>query len=195
MLILVGVGLMVRRRLTLIPGGLQNVVEVIIGGLETFTVDTMGEKEGQRFFPVLCGTFLFILTMNFMGLVPLFEAPTADMNTTVALAIAVFVYYNFVGIKRWHGHYIHQFMGPVPALAPLMIIIEFISHLSRPLSLTMRLFGNIYGETMVLLLFFMLMPILATLPVYFLFLLAKTLQAFIFFMLSIIYIKSAVEGH
>ena len=194
MLLLLALGLMVRRNLTIVPGKAQNVLETIIGGLENFTVENMGEAEGRRFFPVLCGTFLFILSMNLMGLVPLFEAPTADINTTAALAVAVFLYYNYVGIRRWHGHYIHQFMGPMPALAPFMIIIEFISHLARPLSLTMRLFGNIYGESMVLVLFFMLLPLIATLPVYFLFLMAKTLQAFIFFMLSLIYIKSAVEG-
>ena len=194
MLLLLALGLMVRRNLAIVPGKVQNVLETIIGGLENFTVENMGEAEGRRFFPVLCGTFLFILSMNLMGLVPLFEAPTADINTTAALAVAVFLYYNYVGIRRWHGHYIHQFMGPMPALAPFMIIIEFISHLARPLSLTMRLFGNIYGESMVLVLFFMLLPLIATLPVYFLFLMAKTLQAFIFFMLSLIYIKSAVEG-
>ncbi len=193
-LILLGFGLLVRRKLALVPGTTQNVFEVIIGGLENFTIENMGEDEGRRFFPLLCGTFLFILVMNLMGLVPLFEAPTANLNTTAALAAAVFVYYNYVGIRRWHGHYIQQFMGPMPVIAPFMIVIEFISHLARPLSLTMRLFGNIFGESMVLGLFFLLLPIIATLPVYFLFLMAKTLQAFIFFMLSLIYIKSAVEG-
>ena len=194
MLILLALGLVLRRRLAMVPDKMQNVFEVIIGGLEDFTVENMGEAEGRRFFPILCGTFLFILVMNLMGLVPLFEAPTAEINTTAAMAVVVFVYYNYVGISRWRGHYIQQFMGPMAALAPFMMLIEFISHLARPLSLTMRLFGNIYGESMVLGLFFMLMPIIATLPVYFLFLLAKSLQAFIFFMLTLIYIKSAVEG-
>lgn len=194
MLLLLGAGLYMRSRLTMVPGKMQSALEVVVGGLEDFTVDNMGEAEGRRFFPILCGTFLFILVMNLMGLVPLFEAPTADINTTAALALAAFVYYNYVGIRRWHGHYIQQFMGPMPALAPFMMIIEFISHLARPLSLAMRLFGNIYGESMVLLLFFILLPVISTLPVYFLFLLAKSLQAFIFFMLGLIYIKSAMEG-
>ena len=187
-------GFWLRRRLTLVPGCAQNMLEVVIGGLEDFTTENMGEKEGRRFFPLLCTVFLFILVMNLFGLLPLFEAPTANINTTAALAVFMFVYYNYIGIRRWHGHYIHQFMGPMPFLAPFMMIIEFISHLSRPLSLTLRLFGNIQGETMILGLLFMLLPVISTLPVYFLFLMAKVLQAFIFFMLSLIYIKSAVEG-
>jgi F-type H+-transporting ATPase subunit a len=193
MLLLAGLGLVVRNRLTLVPGKLQNALEVVIGGLENFTVENMGE-EGRRFFPLLCTLFLFILTMNLFGLVPLFEAPTANINTTASLALFVFVCHNYIGIRRWHGHYIHQFMGPMPVLAPFMMIIEFISHLSRPLSLTLRLFGNIMGETMILMLLFMLLPVISTLPVFFLFLIAKVLQAFIFFMLSLIYIKSAMEG-
>ena len=194
MLFLACLGLAVRSRLTLVPGRVQNVLEIIIGGLENFTVENMGEEDGRRFFPLLCTLFLFILTMNLFGLLPLFEAPTANINTTAPLALFIFVGYNCIGLRRWHGRYIHQFMGPMPALAPFMIIIEFISHLSRPLSLALRLFGNIQGETMVLMLLFMLLPVISTLPVYFLFLIAKVLQAFIFFMLSLIYIKSAVEG-
>ena len=193
MLVLLGVGLVVRNRLTMVPGKLQNVLEVVIGGLEDFTVDNMGEGEGRKFFPILCGTFLFILVMNLFGLMPLFEAPTADINTTAALAIAAFLFYNYVGISRWRGHYIQHFMGPVRAIAPFMMLIEFISHLARPVSLCMRLFGNIFGETTVLLVLFALLPVISTLPVYFLFLLAKTLQAFIFFMLGMIYLKGAVE--
>jgi F-type H+-transporting ATPase subunit a len=194
MLLLVGLGLVTRNRLALVPGRVQNLLETVIGGLEDFTVENMGEKDGRLFFPLLCTLFLFILTMNLFGLLPLFEAPTANINTTASLALFVFIYYNYIGIRRWHGHYIHQFMGPMPALAPFMMIIEFVSHLSRPLSLTLRLFGNIQGETMILMLLFMLLPVISTLPVYFLFLIAKILQAFIFFMLSLIYIKSATEG-
>jgi F-type H+-transporting ATPase subunit a len=194
MLVLAGLGLYVRKRLRLVPGGLQNALEVVIGGLEDFTLANMGEQDGRRFFPLLCSLFLFIMVMNLFGLVPLFEAPTANLNTTAALAACVFVYYNFLGIRRWRARYVHQFMGPIPAIAPFMLLIEVISHLSRPLSLTFRLFGNLYGETMVLVLFFGLLPLVSTLPVYFLFLLAKCLQAFIFYILTLIYIKGAMEG-
>ena len=84
-------------------------------------------------------------------------------------------------------------MGPMLPLAPLMLPIELVSHAARPLSLTLRLFGNIRGEEIVILLFFLMAPIVATLPIYFLFLLAKTLQAFIFYMLTMIYLQGAME--
>ena len=192
MAILFIVGFLLRGRMKLVPTGLQNVVEVVIGGLEEFTVATVGEK-GRKVFPILCGCFLFILVQNLLGLVPGCDAPTANINTDLAMALFVFLYYNYQGIKRWHGHYIHHFMGPMLPLAPFMMILEFISHLARPLSLTLRLFGNIRGEEIVLLLFFLMAPLVSTLPIYFLFLLAKVLQAFIFYMLALIYLKGAME--
>ena len=84
-------------------------------------------------------------------------------------------------------------MGPMAALAPLMLVLETVSHLARPVSLTLRLFGNIRGEEIVLVLLFVLAPVLGTLPMYFLFILGKTIQAFIFFMLTMIYLKGSLE--
>lgn len=185
-------GLIARQRITLVPGKLQNVLETLIDGLEQLTIDTIGE-EGRRFVPLLCGIFIFILTLNITGLLPGFDAPTANINTTLAFALFVFVYYNFQGIKRWGPGYIKHFMGPKLALAPLMLPIELVSHIARPVSLTLRLFGNIRGEEIVLALFFGLLPVISTYPVYFLFMLAKVLQAFIFFMLTMIYLKGALE--
>jgi F-type H+-transporting ATPase subunit a len=109
------------------------------------------------------------------------------------MALSVFIFYNFIGLKEHGPKYIKHFTGPIPWLIPLMLPIEFLSHLARPLSLTVRLFGNIFGEELVLLLFFMLLPVLATLPIYFLYSLADTIQAFIFFMLSMIYLKMSFE--
>jgi len=192
MAILFTIGLIVRGRLQLVPGGLQNLLETIIGGLEDFTVSNMGEK-GRQFMPVLGTIFCLVLIMNYIGLVPGCDAATANINTNIALAVTVFIYYNYVGIKKWGFGYIKHFMGPVPALAPLMLILEPISHIARPLSLTLRLFGNIRGEEIVLILMFMLAPILGSLPMYFLFILAKTIQAFIFFMLTMLYLQGAVE--
>ena len=192
MAILFTVGFMLRGRLKLVPTGLQNVVEVVIGGLEEFTVATVGEK-GRKVFPILCGCFLFILVQNLLGLVPGCDAPTANINTNAAMAVFVFLYYNFVGLRAWGPGYIKHFMGPMLPLAPLMLPIELISHVARPLSLTLRLFGNIRGEEIVLLLFFIMAPIGATLPAYFLFFIAKVLQAFIFYMLTAIYLQGAME--
>jgi F-type H+-transporting ATPase subunit a len=192
MLILFGIGLALRGKMKLVPTGLQNVMEAIIGGLEDFTVSTIGEK-GRKYFPLLGGIFLFIIVQNLMGLVPGCDAPTANINTDLAMALFVFLYYNYLGLRSWGPRYIKHFMGPMAPLVPLMLPIEVVSHLSRPVSLTFRLFGNIRGEEIVLALFFLLAPIVATLPVYFLFLLAKCLQAFIFYMLTMIYIQGALE--
>lgn len=192
MIILFTCGLMLRGRLQLVPGGLQNVFEAVIGGLEDFTVTNIGE-EGRRVYPFLCTLFMFILVMNYIGLVPGCDAATANINTNAAMAVCVFLYYNYQGIKKWGFGYIKHFMGPMPALAPLMLILETVSHFARPLSLTLRLFGNIRGEEIVLVLLFVLAPVLGTLPMYFLFLLGKTIQAFIFFMLTMIYLKGSME--
>ena len=129
MLILFVVGWLVRRNISLIPGKMQNIFESIIGGLEDFTVTNMGE-DGRKVFPVLGGLFLFIAVQNILGLIPACDAPTANINTNIGMALFVFLYYNYQGIKRWHGHYIHHFMGPMLPLAPFMMILEFISHLA-----------------------------------------------------------------
>jgi len=193
MIILFGLSIAVRGRLKMVPGTLQNVFETIIGGLEDFVVSVMGE-DGRKVFPILAGIFLFIFAQNLLGLVPGCDAPTANINTNAAMAVTVFIYYNCVGLLRWGPGYIKHFMGPMWFLAPLMLPLEIISHVARPLSLTLRLFGNIRGEEIVLVLFFgMPMLLVGTVPVYFLFLLAKTLQAFIFFMLTMIYLKGAME--
>ena len=192
MAILFSLGLLVRGRLQLVPGALQNVFETVIGGLEDFVVSNLGQK-GRQFMPLLCTIFMFILVMNWIGLIPGCDAPTANINTPAAMAIIVFVFYQAVGIKKWGFGYIKHFMGPVSFLAPLMLILEPISHIARPLSLSLRLFGNIRGEEIVLILMFFLAPILGSLPMYFLFLLAKTIQAFIFFMLTMLYLQGAVE--
>ena len=189
MLILFVVGWLVRRNISLIPGKMQNIFESIIGGLEDFTVTNMGE-DGRKVFPVLGGLFLFIAVVPGIQLT---LPGIAGIILGIGMALFVFLYYNYQGIKRWHGHYIHHFMGPMLPLAPFMMILEFISHLARPLSLTLRLFGNIRGEEIVLLLFFLMAPLVSTLPIYFLFLLAKVLQAFIFYMLALIYLKGAME--
>jgi len=192
MALLFGLGLITTRSLQMAPGGLQNFFEFIIGGLENFVVETMGE-DGRKVVPVLMGIFLFILTCNFMGMVPGFDSATNSVNTNAAMAIFVFLYYNYWGIRNWGFGYIKHFMGPMPALAPMMIILEFISHLARPLSLTLRLFGNIRGEELVLILLFMLAPVISTFPIYFLFMLSDFIQAFVFFMLTMVYLKGAFD--
>ncbi|MBS3780346.1 MAG: F0F1 ATP synthase subunit A [Desulfovermiculus sp.] len=192
MAILLLLGWLGTRHVSLVPGKVQNFLELIVNGMEDFVVTNMGEQ-GRQVFPFLITIFIFILFANFVGLVPGCMAPTANLNTNAAMALCVFLVYNYIGFREHGTKYIKHFTGPIPLLAPLMLPIELLSHLARPLSLTVRLFGNIFGEELVLMLFFMLVPILATLPVYFLYGLVDTIQAFIFFMLSMIYIKMAFE--
>ena len=192
MAILFGLGLIVRRRLTLVPGKLQSVLEVFIGGLDDFAVNSAGDKINP-FVPLLVTIFLYILVQNLMGLVPLFDAPTANINTNLGMALCVFILYHFVGIQKHGVGYIQQFTGPLPALMPLMLPIELMTHCARIVSLTLRLFGNIRGEEIVMGVLFMLLPVVSTYPMFFLFLLVKFLQAFVFYMLTMIYLQSAME--
>ena len=187
------IALILRRRLTLVPGGLQNFFEAVIDTTERYIRSSMGEA-GEKFVPLLCGMLIYIFGMNILGLIPCCDAPTANLNTTVCMALFVFAYYNWVGIARWKAHYINQFLGPTKWLIPLMLPLEIVSQLSRPVSLSLRLFGNIRGEEIVIILFFIMAPILGTIPIYGLFLLGKCMQAFVFFMLTMFYISSALEG-
>ncbi|MDR0816065.1 MAG: F0F1 ATP synthase subunit A [Desulfovibrio sp.] len=193
MALLFGVALILRKRLTLVPGGLQNFFEALIDTIENFVCSNMGEV-GRKYVPLLAGMFIYIFSMNLMGLIPGFDAPTANLNSTVCMALFVFVFYNIVGLIRWKAHYVHHFTGPSKLLMPLMLPLEVVSHIARPLSLALRLFGNIRGEEIVIVLFFVMAPLLGTLPIYALFLLGKTMQAFVFFMLTMFYIKSALEA-
>ena len=192
MLVLFTLAILVSKKIQMVPTGLQNFFEVLVGGLEDFVVANIGE-EGRKVFSLLCTIFIFVLFCNLTGLLPGFDAPTANINTNAAMALFVFLYYNWQGIKKWGVKYIKHFMGPMLPLAPLMLVLEFVSHLARPLSLTLRLFGNIRGEEIVLILLFSLAPVVSTVPMYFLFGLAKTIQAFIFFMLTMIYLKGSLE--
>ncbi len=190
--LLVVVSLIMRRNITMVPGKLQNFFETIIDTMENFIHENLG-AEGKKYVPLLAGIFIYLITMNLLGLVPGFDAPTANLNTTVSMALVVFVYYNIVGIQRWGLHYINHFTGPSKALIPLMLPLELVSHISRPLSLSLRLFGNIRGEEIVIILSFVMAPVLSSLPIYSLFLLGKCMQAFVFFMLTMIYIKGSLE--
>nr|WP_051617083.1 F0F1 ATP synthase subunit A [Desulfonatronovibrio hydrogenovorans] len=180
------------RRMTLVPRGVQNFFEFLIKAVEDFVVANMGEP-GRKVFPVLFTLLIYIWVLNVSGLIPSIDAPTANINTTASMAIFVFLYYNYWGFKLHGLKYIKHFMGPYWWLAPIMFPIEIVSHLARPLSLTLRLFGNIRGEEIVIALMFLLAPLLGSLPIFILFLLMKTMQAFVFFMLSMMYLKGAFE--
>jgi F-type H+-transporting ATPase subunit a len=220
MIILVGLAFAASRNVALVPRGAQNLMEVLLEQILGLIDDVMGH-EGRRYLPLIATLGLFILTANLMGIVPGANGPTANLNTTAACALIVFITYHLIGIrKQGLGRYLKHFMGPVPALAPLMVPIELISHLARPLSLTLRLFGNMFGGHILLAIIFFLMGldgligwalsgsaagaivgslggvIMIVFTVGFLYplkLLVALLQAFIFVMLTMLYISGAIE--
>jgi len=177
------------------PGPVQQMLEIGVESVNTMLDAFIGEN-GRRYFPVM-GTFAFyILAANLLAFIPGFQPPTSDLNTTVALGVLSFLYYNYIGIRAQGWNYADQFIGDPWWLFPLMIPIEILSHLSRPLSLSVRLFGNIFGEHTLAGVFFILLPI--GLPVVFapLGIFVAFMQTFVFVMLSMIYIAGAVEhGH
>lgn len=183
------------RRLEIYPGKFQNVMEVIIGGFDFLLNEIMGHN-GRKFFPLVATLGIYILTANLLGIIPGFESPTANINTTASMAIVVFFSTHVVGVRTHGLKYFKQFMGPVWWLTPLMIPIEVISHFSRPLSLTFRLFGNIKGEDIVLLVVLFLVPTLVPLPVFVLMIFTSIIQTVVFMLLAMMYISGALEeGH
>jgi len=193
MLILLGLGIMASRRISMVPAGAQNVFELVINGLEDFMVEITGE-EGRAFFPYIATIFLYIAVCNLIGLIPGFLSPTANINTPLSLALCTFVYTHYLGVKYHGAKYIKHFLGPIPALAPLFFPIEIIGHFARVLSLTLRLFGNIMGEDLVLaILLFLAGTFLAPLPMMFLAVFTSVVQAFVFTLLSIMYFAGSME--
>ncbi len=184
--------LLATKSLKSVPGGLQNFMEVVVGGIENMILETMGEK-GRPFFPLVATLAIFILVSNLIGLVPGFFPPTANINTTAACAVIVFISTHVVGVKEHGFHYLKHFMGPIIWLAPIMFFIEVIGHLSRPLSLTLRLFGNMNGHELVLMIFFGLAPFLVPLPMMLMGVLVSFIQAFVFMLLAMIYIQGSLE--
>ena len=219
--VLLLVAVVATRRLQLVPRGSQNFMEVVLEQFVKELEETIGH-DGRRFLPLIATLGLFILTSNLMGLVPGLIAPTANLNTTAACALIVFFTYHWIGVKK-QGlvPYLKHFAGPVPAaLKPLMFVIEIISHCARPLSLSLRLFGNMMAGHILLAIFFFMMGldgmlgwalsgslggilvgapaalILVVFVIGFLLplkILVALIQTFIFCKLAMLYIAAAVE--
>jgi len=177
----------------LVPTGTQNVMEAYLGGVMYMGTDVMGKEEARKYLPLVATIGLFVAVANLVGVVPGFEAPTASLNMTLALALVVFVYYNFEGIRR-NGviKYFAHFLGPVWWLAWLMFPIEIVSHISRIISLSFRLFGNVKGDDMFLMVILMLAPWIFPMVPFALLTFMALLQAFIFMMLTYVYLGGAV---
>jgi len=181
------------RTIRLIPGRAQNFFEVVVSGMEEFMVDVTGE-EGRWFFPLVGTIFLYIATCNLIGLIPGFFPPTASINTTLSCALVSFLFTHFVGVK-YHGiKYIKHFLGPIWWMTPIIFPIEVIGHLARIMSLSFRLFGNMMGHELVLMILFMLAgAFFAPLPIMAMGIFVSFVQAFVFFLLSIMYFSGAME--
>ena len=196
-LFLVALFLLVRSRLSVeSPGGLQHVFEGLRGFVQNQSQEIIG-PHSEGFTPFLVSLGLFILIGNLLGLIPGFESPTAVPNVPLGLAVTAFVYYHWQGIRRLGPlKYIRNMMGPVLLLAPLMLPIEIISHCARILSLTVRLWANMFAGDLVTMVFFSMIPV--GVPVIFLGLhiFVSFLQAYIFVLLTTVYLQGAVaEEH
>ncbi len=186
---------LVGRSLKLVPAGGQNFFEVAVDGIANFMEEIMGHG-GRRYIPLIGTLAFFILTSNLIGLIPGFASPTANVNTNAAMAVVVFLTYHYIGIKK-HGivGYLKSFTGPLWWLAPVIFPLEIIAHMARPLTLTLRLFGNIKGEDLVLLILASLVPLLLPVPMMFLAIFTSIIQTVIFSLLSMFYIAGALEEH
>jgi len=197
MLLSAGIAILLVRsamsNLQMVPKGTQNLMEAYIGGVLKMGTDVMGQEQARRFLPLVATIGLFVGIANLIGVIPGFEAPTAFLEFALTLALSVFVYYNYVGIKEQGVvKYFKHFLGPVWWLYWLMFPIEIVSHFSRLVSLSFRLFGNVKGDDMFLMVILMLAPWLLPMIPFALLTFMAFLQAFIFMMLTYVYLGGAV---
>jgi F-type H+-transporting ATPase subunit a len=189
-------GLIIRSRLSVEnPSRGQILLEDLVLWLVGMVEEFIG-PEGRRYLPLVGAFGAFILVANYLGMVPGFMAPTSNINVCVGCAITAWVYYHWQGIRtKGLIEYLKHFAGPpgVPSLMiPLMVVIEVISHLARVLSLSLRLFGNVFGEELVILILGMIVPVFIPVPMMALGLITGGLQAYIFVLLAVIYLQGAV---
>ncbi len=199
--LLVVFALVARNKKEAVPRGLQNFAEQVVESLNYFTVGIIGPG-GERYTPLVGTVFLYILLSNLIGIIPGFHSPTANISLTLALGVIVFLYVQYEGIRS-NGpvNYIKHFMGPMPIMAPLMFPVELISEIVKPFTLAVRLFGNIFGEDVILMVLAGLGVELLHIPglplhfpVLFLSAITAVVQAMVFSMLTCIYL-SLVTHH
>ena len=191
--LLVGVALVMRGSLALVPKGVQNFMEVMVESLYKLAEENIGHHWGKYFFPLIGTLGLYILVSNFMGLIPGFTAPTSNINMTASMAVPVFLATHYYGIKVHGVKYIKHFLGPIMWLAPMMFIIEFIGHLVRPVTLSVRLFGNMIAKHMLLFALGLLVPLIVPVAILGLGVLVSLIQAFVFVLLTSLYLAGSVE--
>ena len=172
---------------------LRNFFEYTAESVYGMVESAMGEHNAARFFPLIGALWLFILFGNLIGLIPGMVSPNDTLKTNVGLALLVFVLTHYYGIKEHGLAYFKHFLGPSLILAPLMLPIEVISHLARPVSLSLRLMGNMLADHKVVFAFFSMVPLLVPIPFMLLGLLVCLIQAIVFCTLAMVYISQAVQ--
>lgn len=168
--------------------GLFEMLTEFIQGLSDMVIG----EHGRGFVPLFASIFFFVLLNNLVGVIPGMTPATENLNTTVGMGAIIFIYYNIMGFKENGVGYLKHFMGPILWLAPLMVVIELISHLVRPISLGLRLANVMKGDHTVLGIFLDLVPVLLPIPFYILGIFVCFVQAFVFTLLSMVYVSMAV---
>lgn len=185
--------IIVRSRLSVDkPGGLQHMVETVEGFINEQAEGVIGHGY-ERYVTYAIALTYFILLANLIGLVPGFESPTASPVVPLGCAVVTFFYYHFHGIRTHGVGYVKQFLGPLWGLSWLMLPIELVSHFARILSLTVRLYANMFAGDMVTLAFFSLVPLFVPVAFLGLHLFVSLVQTFIFVMLTLVYLGMAVS--
>jgi F-type H+-transporting ATPase subunit a len=173
----------------------RNTFEILAEKLYALAEDVMGKESAKRYFTIVGTLFVFIFASNFVGLIPGLLPPTDNLNTTMSLGIFVFLFYNYVGVREGGLAYFKHFAGPVLWLAPLMLVVEIASHVFRPISLGLRLRGNIMGDHITLGIFNNLTPYLVPVIFYGIGLFVSLVQAFVFCLMTMVYIKLSATTH
>ena len=203
-LVFLTVGLMYRLKIASVKNAVipdrgtsvRNIVEALGQSMMNTARSVMGEESAKRYFPYVIFVFCFILVNNIMGVFPGSMSPNQNLNTTMALGIFTFIYFNFQGIRAvGFVNYMKHFAGPMPALAILIFPIEIISISVRPISLALRLRGNMDGDHLILGIFSELVPYIVPIPFYAMGIFVGFLQAFVFTLLTMIYIGMATAHH
>lgn len=180
------------RSLKVRPGMLQNAIEWLEEAVQGLIAENIGSEKSQLFFPLVATLAIFIAASNLLGLIPGLQSPTPDINTPIAMALIVFVSVPYFGIRtRGLGGYLKHYVEPIF----LMLPIEVASEIARTFSLTFRLFGNILGEEIIIAILFLIAPLIVPVPMMLFSIFTGLLQAYIFTLLTCVYIGGAVKAH
>ncbi len=198
MILLIGTALAVKSKLSLVPSGIQNLMEIFADFFMSTSESNIGHHYGAKFYPLLGTIFLYILVCNLFGLIPGFESPTSNINMTASMAVPVFLIYQFYGFKVHGIAYLKHFLGPIRSVAAIpfmifMFFLELIGHFVRPITLSVRLFGNMFAKHILLIVLAILAPAIVPSAILMLGTLISFIQAYVFMLLTTLYLAGAVE--